>query len=190
MELPIKTPFYAKASLIFIGLFAFIGMLYITRQIIVPIIYSTIIAIALSPLVNFFVRKKMSRVLAITLTLSLLFLITILFASLLYSQLSVFSESFPKLLDKFYETLNRSVIWASNNFNISKQKCNAFIADTKIEMMSGNQKPLSQPFSLRWRSLSLRKPLRKNSVELCKHLWSRANTALQGTLRDKTAQRP
>ncbi len=148
MELPIKTPFYAKASLIFIGLFAFIGMLYITQQIIVPIIYSTIIAIALSPLVNFFVRKKMGRVLAITLTLSLLFLITILFASLLYSQLNVFSESFPKLLDKFYETLNRSVIWASNNFNISRQKCNAFIADTKVEMMSGSRSAIGATLTM------------------------------------------
>ena len=41
----IKLPFYAKASLIFIGLFAFIGMLYIAQGIIIPLIYSTIIAI-------------------------------------------------------------------------------------------------------------------------------------------------
>ena len=53
-----KVPFYAKASLIFIGLFAFIGMLYIAQHIIVPIIYATIIAILMNPLVQFFVRKN------------------------------------------------------------------------------------------------------------------------------------
>ena len=136
METPLKVPFYAKSSLIFIGLFALIGMLYITQRIIVPIIYSTILAILLSPLVHFFVSKKMNRVLAIATSITLVCLVAVLLVLLLYTQMSLFTESFPKMLDKFYETLNRTVIWASEHFNISSRKINAFIADTRTDILS------------------------------------------------------
>jgi predicted PurR-regulated permease PerM len=58
MKIELKAPFYAKMSLVFIGLFAFISMLCIAQRIIVPIIYATIIAIVLSPVVDFFTQKK------------------------------------------------------------------------------------------------------------------------------------
>lgn len=135
MDVPFKVPVYAKASLIFIGMFAFIGMFYLAQRIILPIIFSTIIAIVLSPLIDFLVRKKWNRVLAIAVSIILLFLAILLFVFLIYSKVSVFSESFPTLLDKFHETINRSVIWASGNFNISAAKINTFITDTKAEIL-------------------------------------------------------
>ena len=135
----IKVPFYAKASLVFIGLFAFISMLYIAQGIIVPLIYASIIATVLSPLVDFFVRKKINRILAITFSLFLVCIILILFAVFLYSQLSVFTESFPKLLDKFYEILNTSSAWASTHFSISTKKINTYINETKTGMLSGSR---------------------------------------------------
>ncbi len=142
MNTPAKIPFYAKASLIFIGLFAFITMLFLAQRILLPIIYATIIAIALSPLVSFFVRKKMNRIFAISTSIALVFLVTSLLAALLYTQLSIFTESFPKLLDKFYETLNSSVLWASGHFNISAEKINSFIAATKTEIQLSGRSSL------------------------------------------------
>ena len=47
----LKFPFYAKAFLIFIGLFAFIYMLDLGQHIIVPIIYFTISLTAIIKLV-------------------------------------------------------------------------------------------------------------------------------------------
>ncbi|MBA3663065.1 MAG: AI-2E family transporter [Bacteroidetes bacterium] len=139
MTTPTKIPFYAKASLVFIGLFAFISMLFLTKRIILPIIYSTIIAIVLSPMVDFLVKKKMNRVLAIATAISLVSFVTILFVIVLASELSSLSDSFPKLVDKFYETLNSSVVWASGYFNISAQKINLYVADTKIAIMEGSR---------------------------------------------------
>ena len=134
-----RLPFYAKASLVTIGLFAFGSMLCISRGIIVPFIYSVIIAIVLSPLVNYLVEKKINRVLAISISLILLCLIIILFIVLLSSQLSLFTESFPKLVDKSYEMLNRTGLWIADNFNVSTQKVNAFIAETKATMLSSGK---------------------------------------------------
>lgn len=147
MAIPTKIPFYAKASLIFIGLFAFISMLYIGQHIIVPVIFSTMIAIVLSPVVGFFVRKKMNRVLAITITLVLVFLVSGLFVLVLWSQVSIFTESFPKLLDKLDETVNRSVLWVSTNFNISSESANKFIADTKAGILTSSQSSIGTTIS-------------------------------------------
>jgi predicted PurR-regulated permease PerM len=134
-----KIPFYAKASLIFIGLFAFFAVLYVAQSIIVPIIYAIIFAIALSPLVDFFVRKKMNRIMAIALSLFIVLFTTVLIGMILSSQMSVFAQAFPKLLDKFYQTLNNSVAWASKRFNISPVQLNKLIANTKNDLLNGSE---------------------------------------------------
>ena len=134
-----KIPFYAKIALIFIGLFAFVSMLYIGQHIIVPFIYALIIAIALSPMVDYFVRKKMGRVPAISLSLILVILTGIMFFWLLSTQMSMFSESFPKFVEKFNEILNNTIKWCSSNLNVSTQKINNYIAETKSEFMNSSR---------------------------------------------------
>ena len=134
-----KVPFYARASLIIIGFFTLITMLYIIQDIIVPIIYSIMIAILLVPLVDFFVRKKMNRVLAITLSLILVGFAVLLAIVLLSSRLSSFTESFPKLFDKFYEILDQIILWFSSHFDISTKKLDLFIADFKTDMLNSSR---------------------------------------------------
>ncbi len=111
-------------------------MLDLGQHIIVPIIYSTIIAVLISPMVQFFIRKRMSRFFAISSSILLISIVIIALLILLSTQLSEFTDAFPKLIDKFYETLNQTIIWASENFNISTQKINSFLNDTKTEMIS------------------------------------------------------
>ena len=74
----IQFPFYAKASIFFIGLVAFVAILYIAQGIIVPIVFSVIVAILLHPVVNFFVRLKINRIIAIVIALLNTFLKPIL----------------------------------------------------------------------------------------------------------------
>jgi len=114
-------------------------MLYIGREIILPVIFSTMIAIVLSPMVNFLVRKKINRVLAIIISLTAVSIVAISLIVLLSSQIAVFAESFPKLLNELQLMLNRSTIWLSKNLNISTYKINKFIEDTKSGMISGEQ---------------------------------------------------
>ena len=142
-----KTPFYAKASLIFIGLFAFFAMLYVAQTVIVPVIYAIIFAIALSPLTDFFVRKKMNRIMAIALSLMIVLFTTVSLGVVLSSQMSVFSQTFPKLLDKFSETLNNAVNWASQRFNISHFQLNKLIADTKSGMLNDGKAAIGTTFN-------------------------------------------
>ncbi|MGG9970884.1 AI-2E family transporter [Ferruginibacter sp. SUN002] len=134
----IKFPFYAKASLVFIGLFAFIAVLFYVQDIIVPVIYSTIIAIVLSPAVDFLVRRKINRALAIAFTLALVISILIAFITLLSAQLIQFSDSFPALVIKSHYILDQSIAWVSSHFNISTAKINFWVNEKNAELMNGS----------------------------------------------------
>jgi predicted PurR-regulated permease PerM len=144
MDPVLRFPFYAKASLVCIGLFAFTAILFFTQDIIVPIIYSTIIAIALSPIVGFLVKKQLNRVLAITITVTLLILFTVALITVLSTQMVQFADSFPVLIEKFRELLKRSVNWTSDNFNISTYKINSWLNEKNAELLKKGSSAVAQ----------------------------------------------
>jgi len=132
----LKIPFYAKVILLLLGLLALLTLLYLARGIFIPLAFSVIIAIVLHPVVNFFVRLKINRVLAIVLTLFLTFLVIAAFGSLFFSQANRFTESWPLLVDKFTEMLNHGITWASGYFNVNPQKIHAWITENKSEIIN------------------------------------------------------
>jgi predicted PurR-regulated permease PerM len=134
----LKFPGYAKAIFILIGLIALLTVLYVAKSIIVPIVFATIIAIILHPVVNFFMRRKINRLLAICITLFLTLIVLAAFFGLLFSQVVRFYESWPVLIEKFTLILNQSVTWASSYFDIDAQKINAWLANTKTEIITAS----------------------------------------------------
>lgn len=132
----LRIPVYAKASLFFIGLSAFLSMLYIAQGIIVPLVFAVIIAIVLHPVVEFFIRLGVNRVLAIIITLLVTLIFIAAFCLLLFSQVSRFSDSWPILVDKFTVILNQAITWASGYFDINPQKIHAWILKTKGELIN------------------------------------------------------
>jgi predicted PurR-regulated permease PerM len=136
MDKNLKFPYYAKVSLIFIGIVALMFMLYIGRGIIVPLIFATILAIVLHPIVNFLVHIRINRVVAIIITLTLTSLVIIALGSFLISQIVRFSDSWPKMAEKFTGYSNEIITWTSANFDVSPQKIIAWIAKTKSDLIS------------------------------------------------------
>jgi predicted PurR-regulated permease PerM len=132
----LKLPFYARATIFFIGTIALFAILYIAKNIIAPVVFATIIAIVLSPLVDFFVRIRINRVLSIAITLLLTFLVIIAFGSLLISQVNRFSESWPQLVDKFTAIINQNINDAAGYFNKDPQKFHAWITKTQAEIIN------------------------------------------------------
>jgi len=76
-------PFYTKAGIFFVGVVALLAILYVAQGIIVPIIFAFIIAILLHPIVKFFVRIKINRLIAIILTLLLTVVVITAFIALI-----------------------------------------------------------------------------------------------------------
>jgi predicted PurR-regulated permease PerM len=139
-----KFPFYAKSIFLFIGLFALLAVLYIARGIIIPLIFATIIAIVLHPVVNFFIRYRINRVIAIIITLFLTFLVIAAFCALLFSQALRFSESWPVLVDRFTEILNNSITWVSGYFDINPKRIHEWITTTKGELINSGAAAIGQ----------------------------------------------
>jgi predicted PurR-regulated permease PerM len=133
-----KLPAYVKASILLIGIAVLLAMLYIARSILVPVVFATILAIVLHPVVNFFVEKKVNRVLAIILTMFLTFLIIAAFGALLISQASRLSDSLPTLADKFSDMLNQAITWVSGHFDINSHKLNDWIIKVRGELINSS----------------------------------------------------
>ncbi len=134
----IKLPFYARISILVIGLFVFISMLSIGQDIILPLIYATIIAISVNPMVNFLVRKKLNRTIAITIVLLMALLIITSLIALIVSQAGLLGEALPRLADKLQELINQGITWASGYFNISVSKINAWLTHAKSELLNSS----------------------------------------------------
>ena len=129
-------PFYAKASVFLIGLIALAAILYIAQGIILPLVFAIIIAVLLHPVVNFLVRLKVNRVMAIVIALILTSLVLFAFFALLFSQASRFSDTWPQLVDKFTDTLNEGISGLSGYLDINPQKIHDWITKTKDEYLN------------------------------------------------------
>jgi predicted PurR-regulated permease PerM len=139
-----RLPIYVKGAIIFIGVLALLTILYIAQHIIVPLVFAVIFAIVLHPIVNFLVRNKVNRVIAIVITLLLTFIVLAAFGSLLFSQASRFSESWPTLVTKFTRILNQTITWASGYFDINAQKIHAWVTSTTHELINISSSTIGQ----------------------------------------------
>jgi predicted PurR-regulated permease PerM len=140
----LKIPFYARMTIFLIGIFALVAMLYIAQGLIDPIIFAVVIANLLQPVVDFFVRLKINRVVAISITLVLTVLVIVAFSAFLFSQLSRFSESWPILIDKFTLILNQTTHWASGYFDINSHKIDDWLLKTKNELINTSGAAIGQ----------------------------------------------
>lgn len=131
-----KMPFYAKTALIFISLFAFVYAMYIGQHIIIPIVYATIIAILLNPLVDFLIRKKVNKIVSISIAVLLTIFVVLGFVFIISTQISMFSETYPQLKEKFNATSVELVKWISEKFKIRQFKINIWIKETESEAIS------------------------------------------------------
>ncbi|BBE16028.1 permease [Aquipluma nitroreducens] len=134
----IQLPFYVKASLLSVGLFAFVAMLYIAQSIIIPFVFSIILAIVLHPVVNFFVKKKFNRVVAIVLALALFILVIALFGAFMFSRAMQFKETWPILVERFTELFNEATAWASGYFDISPEKITIWFTKSKVDVIDSS----------------------------------------------------
>jgi predicted PurR-regulated permease PerM len=133
-----RLPFYIRATIFLVGFFVLIAILYIARGIIIPIVFAMIFAIVLHPVVNFFIRLKINRVIAITITLILTFLVIVLIGSLLISEISRLSESLPILFNKFTVLVNQNITDASAYFEINPEKIHAWITKTQQDLVNSS----------------------------------------------------
>ena len=140
----IKLAFYVRASIILVGFIAFFYIMYIGQTILAPIVFSLIIAILLVPVVNFFVKLKINRVIAIVITLILTVLVIAALGGFFCSQVNRFSASWPTFVDKFTLVLNQAITNLSAYFDIDPKNIHDWILKTKGELINTSSRAIGQ----------------------------------------------
>jgi predicted PurR-regulated permease PerM len=136
MDTTLKIPFYAKTALVFVSVFAFVFILYIGQDIIVPIVYATILAILLNPFVNFLINRKISKTTAISIAVLLTVISVIAILYIFFSGVSMFSESYQQLKIKLDHTGDQLSKWISNEFSYSRLKVSNWISKTQVDALN------------------------------------------------------
>ncbi|MFN8347484.1 MAG: AI-2E family transporter [Spirosomataceae bacterium] len=140
----IKLPVYAKMAQVILGLVALFYVLYVGKDIIVPLILSLLLAILLNPVVNFLDNHKINRTVAILLAI---LGAVILLAALLFfvcSQLARFSDSLPQFQQKFTEIYRQLLQWVSQTFDYPPAKINEWVEKTRKDVMSQSNSVIGQ----------------------------------------------
>ncbi len=140
----IELPFYAKTAIIFVGLIAILSILFIAKSILVPIVFAIIVASVLHPVVSFFTRLKINRVIAIIITLLLTAITLFGLCALIFSQINRFSATWPTLVERFSAISDGSIAWISNNFDINPRKIHEWITKTVNEFINTSTAVIGQ----------------------------------------------
>jgi predicted PurR-regulated permease PerM len=110
--------------------------LYIGQEIIIPIVCSFLISVLLTPVVNFMVRRKVSRIFAITIAIVAAFLLAAGLVYFIASQLSMFDRALPTMREKLNSLQYQASQWISIHFNISIQRIDAWFMKTRGDILA------------------------------------------------------
>lgn len=135
MNTMMKLPFYAKATFLLIGFCVSTYILFIGQEIILPLIYAAIITILLSPMVHFLVKKKVNRIIAVSLLLSLFSLILAALLVFIAWRVKTLDAGLPELMAKFETLLDQMIHWIAQQFHIREYKVNLWMTDSTNELM-------------------------------------------------------
>ncbi|MDP2058486.1 MAG: AI-2E family transporter [Flavobacteriaceae bacterium] len=134
----LKFPFLIRWSILLLGLYVFVSILSIGQDIILPLIYAILIAILMSPLVGFLVRKRINHMLAISLVLLISFLVLAGFVLLFISQADLLREAWPRLSIRFADLFKQTVGWVSDYTNLSRKEINVWIDLKQDEFLANS----------------------------------------------------
>jgi len=133
MESSVNVSFYIRLSQLLLGVVAFFFIMYIGAGIILPLIFATIIAILLNPLVTWLHGKKIHRIIAIIISLLVAIILLCGLVYFIVWQTSRFGESLPLLKQKFNLLLTQAMTWTADTLNIEEARISGWIAKMKAE---------------------------------------------------------
>lgn len=126
-------PAYARAAAILLGLVAFFFILWIGQDIITPLVFATILAIVLNPLVSLLSAKGVNRVLAIALVIALAMALLGCLIWFISAQVVHFSDSFPALKEKSKGLFDDAVRWTADLTNMKRSAIRAWVANAQSQ---------------------------------------------------------
>jgi predicted PurR-regulated permease PerM len=123
-------PFYQKFSFNLISLTILCALLYFGKAIILPVLFSILLATMILPLTNFLVRRRVNRIVAISLPLFFTMVAGFGIIYFLSTQIVNFLDDVPALKERFNSVSHSFQLWIKQNTSITIWKQNEYIKDT------------------------------------------------------------
>jgi predicted PurR-regulated permease PerM len=120
--------------------------IYLGRNILVPLFFSIILALILSPITEYLIRKKMHRFLAILVPVVLGVVIIGLLVYFLSTQISNFFNDMPALQKRFDELIEMGQQWVNKHFQITFWQQDQYLNQTAEKMKDSGPVLLQQTF--------------------------------------------
>jgi predicted PurR-regulated permease PerM len=129
MTTPTKLPFLVKLSLNLLIICIIGWLVYIGKDIVVPLTLSMLLAVLLLPFNSLLERKGFPRVLAISISLiiSITFIAAVVY--FLFTQISAFADDIPTIKKQLHEHLLSIQSWAHDKFNLSQTEQTKLLTD-------------------------------------------------------------
>jgi predicted PurR-regulated permease PerM len=126
-------PFYIRSSILLIGVIALFYAVYVAQGIILPFVFSVLVAILLNPLVTFLTGKGLNRIFAILLVLACSIIVMGGVVFFIASEFYSFSEELPLLREKLTIYTDQGIDWISSKFRLSDAKIKEWISKEKSD---------------------------------------------------------
>src|SRR5687768_15049837 len=124
MDLKTPSPFYLRFGLTMVSIAILATALYLGRSIFMPFFSSILLASLLLPVTKFLQRKRLTKVLSITVTLIAAITVIGIIVYFLSTQLGSFLDDIPALEKRFKQLLWTAQKWIQEHFNIGIRRQN------------------------------------------------------------------
>jgi len=138
MDVKSSSPFYLRFGLTIVSLAILAVALYLGRGILVPFFFSILLASLLLPVTKFLQRRRLPKVLSISLSIITAMALIGVIVYFLSSQIGNFLEDIPALEKRFNQLLWTAQKWIQENFNIGIRQQNKYLNETADNMDSPN----------------------------------------------------
>ena len=136
-----QKPFYQRLSLTLLSLGIIATAVVLGKDVLLPLLFATLLATLLLPITNYFVRKGMPRILSIGIPVLLTLIITAGLIYVLSIQIINFLDDAPELNKKLTEVGTSAQKWVNQHIHITVRKQNEYIKET-VEGIKDNSPKL------------------------------------------------
>lgn len=132
----VKLPLYVKLAQVMVGIIACFYVLWIGQDIIVPLIFATILAVLLDPAVDRLERAGLGRVPSILLALLVSTLLLLALFYFIASQVSLFSNSLPQFKEKLGLLWRDLLGWLNAHLHVDEERVRGWVQQARQEGMN------------------------------------------------------
>jgi predicted PurR-regulated permease PerM len=142
----VKHPFYHRLSLNLISIALLIAAVYLGKDVVLPILFSILLATLLLPIYKFLLGKKFPRPLAILLPLTVSLVLVFSIAFLLSKQIIKFFDDLPTLNERVDEIKLSAETWIGDQTSVTVKEQEKYLDQTVKNLKSNAPKMVGATF--------------------------------------------